>query len=160
MTGFSLIKLQANPNHLFFPSPDTAKLSLLLSRLTYGKPLLTLFVILVSFPPIPGYSTFMSLCGLAFGSSKAKTDLYPHGHSVLEGWILAASSTIIGASISFLVMRSIVNRWGSRNQMIRNFKEDRNWKIMERAVVGKGFYMIVLLRFCPFPFVCECSLKL
>lgn len=96
----------------------------------------------------------MSLCGLAFGSAKAKSDLYPNGHSVVEGWILAASSSLIGASISFLVLRYLVVN-GLGRGMMENLRKDRNWKAMERAVQRKGLNMIVVLRFCPFPFVCE-----
>ncbi|CAO1630086.1 unnamed protein product [Jaminaea pallidilutea] len=114
----------------------------------FGPLLLILIITVLSFPPTFGYGTAITLCGVAYGSPTSG----PSG-SLSHGWLLASTGCMVGATTAFLVCRYVLVRHAERFAFVRRLREGREWKAMEKAVERKGWKMIVLIRFCPFPFV-------
>ncbi|KIJ56629.1 hypothetical protein M422DRAFT_22781 [Sphaerobolus stellatus SS14] len=88
-------------------------------------------MVLLSFPPMAGYSTCTSLCGFAYG---------------INGFWLAAPATQIGSGVAFIVLRRFfhkrISNWTSSNQ---------KWKALEQAIETQGLPLIILIRLSPFP---------
>lgn len=114
----------------------TAKVAVALSELSFGKPLILIIIIILSFPPTVGYGSAVGICGLAYGAGK---------HSVWEGWLLASAGCIAGATISFFVLRHWMRKWKDWD-MIKGVRDDKRWKAMEMAVRQRGMFMVVLIR--------------
>ncbi|CAO1632979.1 unnamed protein product [Parajaminaea phylloscopi] len=125
-----------------------SQFSTFFAQSTFGPLILICIITLLSFPPTFGYGTSITLCGLAFGSPMASP-----GNSLFYAWFVAASGCLIGSLTAFLVCRHALHRPGNQWVWITRIREGREWKAMEKAVERQGWRMIILIRFCPFPFV-------
>lgn len=125
-----------------------AQFSTFFAQSTFGPFVLLLAITVLSFPPTIGYGTAITLCGLAYGSPTASP-----GNSLLYAWTIAATGCLVGSLTAFLVCRYALNHHGSQWAWVRKVREGREWKAMEKAVERQGAKMILLIRFCPFPFV-------
>ncbi|KAJ7095289.1 hypothetical protein B0H15DRAFT_828894 [Mycena belliarum] len=91
----------------------------------------SLLIIFVSFPPLHGHSTSVTLCGFAWG---------------LKGFFVAAPASLIGACVVFSGLRLMF-----RNRL-RNFsKGNEKWKALETVIAAKGLPLIIMIRVSPFP---------
>ncbi|KAN0061067.1 Tlg2-vesicle protein [Thecaphora frezii] len=130
----------------------TAVLALWISAQPYGIPLILSLVTLTSFPPLFGYGTAITLCGLGWGVAAPETADHPQMNgSLLKGWAVASSGCILGASASFWTLRWAIAKH-SNISFIRNTLQDPTFRAMKQAVAKKGIKMAILIRFCPFPF--------
>ncbi|KZT62894.1 Golgi apparatus membrane protein TVP38 [Calocera cornea HHB12733] len=97
----------------------------------FGWLIVAAIIVLTSIPPLIGFSTMMTVVGFAWG---------------VQGWFLAAPLAILGATLSFLLLRTLfahrVKAWTAQN--------DR-WRAMEDVVRHHGLWLIVLCRLCPMP---------
>lgn len=102
-----------------------------LRQLRFGWLLLLSIIALTSFPPLVGWSTSISVCGFAYG---------------LQGWFLAVAGALIGAALSFVVMRIVfrkrIRSWSQKN---------RKWVALESVIRARGLPLIILIRLSPFP---------
>lgn len=111
--------------------------------------LLTLFPVFVSFPPLTGHTTAVTLCGFAYG---------------MKGFAVAAIGSSIGSALVFLIFRFLfstrVRHWSSEN---------KQWQALESVVVcwemlaifmflltyvfqrDKGLPLVILIRMSPIP---------
>ncbi|CEH15094.1 Predicted membrane protein [Ceraceosorus bombacis] len=120
-----------------------------ISASSQGKLYLLSALVILSIPPLPGYGSAVTLCGLAYGSASIE----PKGtHGLFEAWTLAAVGCLLGASIAFALLRFIVKGPGKSWQVITNVTDDRRWNAVQLAIRDKGLAMVVLIRFSPFPF--------
>ncbi|CAO1621020.1 unnamed protein product [Sympodiomycopsis kandeliae] len=131
---------------------------------TMGPILLIGLITILSFPPLFGYGTSITLCGLAYGTPLPEVQ----GHGLFFAWSLAAMGCLTGSTVVFLFFRwyleshrllttedndsqspsiSISKEW------LASLRKKREWQAMEKAISKKGWKMIILIRFCPFPFV-------
>ncbi|PWN20593.1 hypothetical protein BCV69DRAFT_282802 [Microstroma glucosiphilum] len=122
--------------------------ALYFSHSSFGPSLLILIITVLSFPPLVGYGTSITVCGLSFGSPESG-----EGHGLLLAWAIAAGGCLTGATASFLVGRWGLARYGDRFDWIREVRGGKEWRAMEKAVERKGWKMAILIRLCPFPFV-------
>ncbi|KAF8221720.1 Golgi apparatus membrane protein TVP38 [Tricholoma matsutake] len=88
-------------------------------------------IVVASFPPLVGHTTLVTLCGFAYG---------------MKGFYIAASASVIGASLVFVVLRSLFSHrlhlWATQND---------KWQALEAVVKAKGLPLIVLIRISPLP---------
>ncbi|KAG5716556.1 Golgi apparatus membrane protein TVP38 [Termitomyces sp. T112] len=103
----------------------------LLAETHFGWLVLASLLVVVSFPPLLGHTTIVTLCGFAYG---------------MQGFIITAFATLVGASSVFVVLRFLFNqhlrRWSERSQ---------KWQALESLVRTKGLPLIILIRISPFP---------
>lgn len=82
---------------------------------TYYK-LIVIFLVVISFPPLVGHTTLVTLCGFAYG---------------MNGFYIASSASIVGSAVVFLVLRFFLSRrlrqWSTQNE---------KWQALESVVVS------------------------
>ena len=86
----------------------------------------------VSFPPMIGYSTCVTVAGFVWG---------------MYGWFIVASATIIGSTASFIVSRTVLRKYVSR-------LAERNKRFAALSLVLKhdGIKLLIMIRLCPLPY--------
>jgi uncharacterized membrane protein YdjX (TVP38/TMEM64 family) len=86
----------------------------------------------VSFPPMIGYSTCVTIAGFVYG---------------MKGWFIIASATVIGSTASFIVSRTVLKKYVSR-------LAERNKRFAALSLVLKhdGIKLLVMIRLCPLPY--------
>ncbi|KAJ3855659.1 Golgi apparatus membrane protein TVP38 [Lentinula lateritia] len=101
-----------------------------LSHTRFGFLALGGLIFLVSFPPLIGHTTTVTVCGFAYGWK--------------IGFLIAAIASIVGSASSFSVLRllfsSRLRQWSMKND-----------KFMALESVVKGLPLIILIRISPFP---------
>ncbi|KAG8986150.1 Tlg2-vesicle protein [Tulasnella sp. JGI-2019a] len=102
-----------------------------IARLRYGWLILITVIAITSFPPLIGWSISVTMCGFAYG---------------LKGWFVATAGALIGAAISFIVLRGAfrnhIQAWSRRN---------KKWVALENVIRVRGLPLIILIRLSPFP---------
>ncbi|KAF8076288.1 Golgi apparatus membrane protein TVP38 [Lyophyllum atratum] len=88
-------------------------------------------IVLISFPPLIGHTTLVTLCGFAYG---------------MKGFFIAASASVVGAAFAFVVLRFFfsqrLRQWSDHNE---------KWQALESVIRAKGLPLIILIRISPFP---------
>jgi uncharacterized membrane protein YdjX (TVP38/TMEM64 family) len=86
----------------------------------------------VSFPPMIGYSTCVTIAGFVYG---------------MKGWLIIASATIVGSTASFIVSRTVLRSYVSR-------LAERNKRFAALSLVLKhdGIKLLIMIRLCPLPY--------
>ncbi|ORE08383.1 hypothetical protein BCV72DRAFT_248842 [Rhizopus microsporus var. microsporus] len=98
-----------------------------------GYILISLLIITSAFPPIFGYSIYLTLSGYSFGFS--------------AGFPIAYFSALGGASACFWLSRTIF-----KQKVIRILARYPSMQAVIRAVEKKGFKLFTLIRLSPYPF--------
>lgn len=103
----------------------------MLSQFRYGWLILFLSIVFISFPPLIGHTTLVSLCGFAYG---------------MKGFLISFPSSVVGSAVTFMVLRLVfrtrLRAWSSKND---------KWQALEAVVREKGLPLIILIRISPFP---------
>ncbi|KAF9482492.1 Golgi apparatus membrane protein TVP38 [Pholiota conissans] len=103
----------------------------LLAATRFGWLILLAALIGVSFPPLIGHTTLVTLGGFAYG---------------MEGFFISAAGSLIGSALVFMILRLVFSKklhtWSSQNQ---------KWQALESVVTSKGLLLIILIRISPFP---------
>lgn len=126
---------------------DLASFAESLKEMRYGKLLLLALLILTSFPPLFGYGTCDSLLVTIALTDATGVTLCGFAFGVQEGWLLASTGCLIGASLSFVLARTI-----ARSLFAALLARDPIFKGLAAAVRAKGLPLVLLIRLCPFPF--------
>lgn len=98
-----------------------------------GGALLFFLIVLISFPPLIGYSALSSIVGMMYG--------FPWG------WPFLAIATLIGSSVSFLVFRYLLSDY-ARKLATRNTK----FAALTTTLEKDPFMLLILIRLCPLPY--------
>ncbi|EST06240.1 SNARE associated Golgi protein [Kalmanozyma brasiliensis GHG001] len=131
----------------------TAKLAIWFGSQTFGAALLIALVVIVSFPPLIGYGTCITLFGLGWGvHSPANADHGELNGNLFYAWALASVACLLGASVSFVVLRWAITHHAKRVSWISSALDDPKYAALTTAVRSRGLSMAILIRFCPFPF--------
>ncbi|PYI18356.1 Golgi apparatus membrane protein tvp38 [Aspergillus japonicus CBS 114.51] len=105
------------------------------SRLAFF--ILWLCVFFVSFPPLVGWSTFGTVSGYLFG--------------VWKGWLLYASATVLGSTVSFIVSRTVLSKF-----VHRLIERDKRFAALSLTLKYDGLKLLCMIRLCPLPYsVCN-----
>lgn len=101
----------------------------------YTPVVLILLIILVSFPPLIGYSVLSMSIGLIYGVS-------------FKGWLILAFASVTGAVVSFVTFKTMLHsqaesliRWNSKFEALSSVLQENN-----------SYWIIALIRLCPFPY--------
>ncbi|KAH8702039.1 hypothetical protein BGW36DRAFT_356184 [Talaromyces proteolyticus] len=92
-----------------------------------------LSVILVSFPPMVGWSTIGTVSGFLFGFWK--------------GWILFTTATIVGSTLSLIVSRTILSSF-----VHRLLENDKRFAALALTLKYDGLKLLCMIRLCPLPY--------
>lgn len=139
----------------------TAQLARYIRTLSFPRLTLISLVCIVSFPPLIGYGTLITLSGMAFGGggggANDEKDIGIHEGSLREAWIIAASACLLGSFVSFNMMRSVLltSTLGRKLTRIDALRGSKQWRAMEKAVGQRGLSMAILVR-CVSPLTLEC----
>lgn len=115
--------------------------ALFFSHSSLGPPILVTIITICSFPPMVGYGTAITLCGLAFGSP-----LSGPGHGLGIAWLIASIGCVAGSLASFLGCRWALRNYANEWEWVKKVRRAREWRAMEKAVDSKGWKMIMLVR--------------
>ncbi|ODV91308.1 hypothetical protein CANCADRAFT_19451, partial [Tortispora caseinolytica NRRL Y-17796] len=95
--------------------------------------LMIAILMVVSCPPVLGYATSCTLCGVVYG--------------VFKGWFVAAIGSIIGAAVTFLLYRFLLRDFAERL-----LQSNKKFKAFNRTLEYDGLFLLFLIRLCPLPF--------
>jgi len=98
-----------------------------------GWLILWALVFVVSFPPLIGYSTFLSLAGFVYG--------FPNG------WPIVASATLVGSIAAFIASRYVL-----RDYVNRLMEKDKRFAALALTIKHDGLKLLVMIRLCPLPY--------
>ncbi|KAF8631604.1 hypothetical protein AX15_002352 [Amanita polypyramis BW_CC] len=97
----------------------------------YGWIILFAALVIISFPPLIGNTTIITLCGFAFG---------------MKGFYIAASGSLVGSALVFALLRSFFS-----SKLSQWSKSNEKWQALEEVVRAKGLPLMILIRVSPFP---------
>lgn len=98
-----------------------------------GGVILFMLILLVSFPPLIGYSTLGSLCGMIYG--------FP------MGWFFLTTATIIGSALSFIVFRYFLSGYAKRLA-----SNNARFAALSKTLEQDRFTLLWMIRLCPLPY--------
>ncbi|KAG0086583.1 hypothetical protein BGZ93_004178 [Podila epicladia] len=98
-----------------------------------GPPLIMIGMFLTAFPPILGYSSFVTMSGYVYGFT--------------YGFLIAYTSALLGSVTCFYLGRKYFKKQ-VRTLMARK----QSMKSVVKAVEKRGFKLLVLIRLAPYPF--------
>ncbi|KAK3066703.1 Tlg2-vesicle protein [Teratosphaeriaceae sp. CCFEE 6253] len=86
----------------------------------------------VSFPPLIGYSTCVTIAGFVFG---------------MKGWFIVSTATVLGSTVAFIASRSVLKGFVSR-------MAEKNQRFAALSLVLKhdGLKLLIMIRLCPLPY--------
>ncbi|KXT08623.1 hypothetical protein AC579_5973 [Pseudocercospora musae] len=87
---------------------------------------------LVSFPPMIGYSTCVTIAGFVFG---------------MKGWLIMASATVLGSTASFIVSRTVLKKYVNRITA-----QNKRFAALSLVLKHDGLKLLVMIRLCPLPY--------
>ncbi|KAJ4346265.1 Tlg2-vesicle protein [Ascochyta clinopodiicola] len=100
---------------------------------TAGWLVLWALIFIVSFPPLIGYSSLLTIAGFVYG--------FPNG------WFIAASATVAGSTASFLLSRTLL-----RTMVTRLIANDKRFAALALTLKHDGLKLLVMIRMCPLPY--------
>ncbi|KAF2157765.1 hypothetical protein K461DRAFT_273991 [Myriangium duriaei CBS 260.36] len=98
-----------------------------------GWLVLWLLVIVVSFPPMIGYSTCFTMAGFVFG--------------VWKGYLIMATATVVGSTLSFLAGRYFFSGFVERLTA-----KDKRFEALALTLKHDGLKLLIMIRLCPLPY--------
>jgi len=101
--------------------------------MTGGWLILWAATFVVSFPPLIGYSSCVTLSGFVYG--------FPYG------WFIVASATIVGSTCSFLASRYFLQSYVDR--LVKN---DSRFAALALTLKHDGIKLLIMIRLCPLPY--------
>jgi uncharacterized membrane protein YdjX (TVP38/TMEM64 family) len=97
-----------------------------------GWLILWVLTFVVSFPPLIGYSTLVTVAGVVFG---------------MRGWFIIASATIIGSTCSLVVSRTLL-----RDFVGKITAKNKQFAALSLVLKHDGLKLLCLIRLCPLPY--------
>lgn len=94
--------------------------------------ILWLATFLVSFPPMIGYSTCVTIAGFVYG---------------MNGWFIVSTATVIGSTCSFLVSRTVLKGF-----VARLTANDKRFAALSLTLKHDGMKLLIMIRLCPLPY--------
>jgi uncharacterized membrane protein YdjX (TVP38/TMEM64 family) len=129
-----------------------ARLAAWISHSKLGILVLYIFMTVCALPPVHGFTTCITIFGMAFASTGAHATISEQVYTLLYAWILATVGLVLSACISMMVLRRMLHHLHGQWHMLARIKEDRRFRALQRAIAEHGLVMATLARFCPLPF--------
>ncbi|KXL51526.1 hypothetical protein M433DRAFT_140549 [Acidomyces richmondensis BFW] len=86
----------------------------------------------VSFPPLIGYSSLLTISGFVFG---------------MKGWFIMSTATVVGSTCSFLASRTVLKPYVSKLT-----EKNNQFDALSLVLKHDGLKLLVMIRLCPLPF--------
>lgn len=86
----------------------------------------------ISFPPMIGYSTCVTIAGFVFG---------------MKGWLIMAPATVIGSTVSFVVSRTVL-----KNFVSKMTEKNKQFAALSLVLKHDGLKLLCMIRLCPLPY--------
>jgi len=86
----------------------------------------------VSFPPMIGYSSLLTISGFVFG---------------MKGWFIMSTATVLGSTCSFLASRTVLKPYVSKLT-----EKNKQFDALSLVLKHDGLKLLVMIRLCPLPF--------
>lgn len=100
---------------------------------TGGWTILWAITFVAAFPPMIGYSTCATTAGFVYG--------------VWEGWLILATSTVIGSTCSFMASRTVLRKY-----VERWVAHDKRFAALTLTLKHDGVKLLCMIRLCPLPY--------
>lgn len=97
-----------------------------------GWIILWLMTFFVSFPPMVGYSSCVTIAGFVFG---------------MRGWFVMATATVLGSTAAFVVSRGLL-----RGFVARLAERNKQFAALSLVLKHDGLKLLVMIRLCPLPY--------
>ncbi|KAK6432730.1 Tlg2-vesicle protein [Oleoguttula sp. CCFEE 5521] len=97
-----------------------------------GWLILWFMTILVSFPPMIGYSTCVTLAGFVYG---------------MHGWFIVSTATVLGSTLSFIVSRTLLKSFVGRMT-----EKNKQFAALSLVLKHDGLKLLMMIRLCPLPY--------
>ena len=101
-------------------------------NLSGGWLILWFMTFFVSFPPMIGYSTCVTVAGFVFG---------------MRGWLIVSTATVIGSTCAFLASRSVL-----KDMVSRRTEENKRFQALALVLKHDGLKLLLMIRLCPLPY--------
>lgn len=101
-------------------------------ELPAGWLILFFMTFFVSFPPMIGYSTCVTIAGFVFG---------------MKGWMIMAPATVIGSTVSFVVSRTVL-----KNFVSKMTEKNKQFAALSLVLKHDGLKLLCMIRLCPLPY--------
>ena len=86
----------------------------------------------VSFPPMIGYATCVTIAGFVFG---------------MKGWLIVSTATVLGSTASFIVSRTVLKSFVGRLT-----EKNKQFQALSLVLKHDGVKLLVMIRLCPLPY--------
>lgn len=129
-----------------------ARLAAWISHSKLGILILYIFMTICALPPMHGFTTCITIFGMAFASAGAHATISEQVYTLLYAWSFATVGLVLSACISIIVLRRILHHLHGQWHILAHIKEDRRFRALQRAITEHGLIMATLARFCPLPF--------
>ncbi|EMD94220.1 hypothetical protein COCC4DRAFT_30908 [Bipolaris maydis ATCC 48331] len=100
---------------------------------TAGWLILWALIFVVSFPPLIGYSSLLTIAGFVYG--------FPNG------WFIAATASVAGSTASFLLSRTLL-----KSMVHRLVANDTRFAALSLTLKHDGIKLLIMYRLCPLPY--------
>lgn len=101
-------------------------------ELPAGWLILWFMTFFVSFPPMIGYSTCVTIAGFVFG---------------MKGWFIMASATVVGSTVSFMTSRTVLKKFVSNMT-----EKNKRFAALSLVLKHDGLKLLCMIRLCPLPY--------
>jgi uncharacterized membrane protein YdjX (TVP38/TMEM64 family) len=101
-------------------------------ELPAGWVILWLMTFFVSFPPMIGYSTCVTIAGFVFG---------------MKGWFIMSTASVIGSTVAFLASRTVLRPFVSKLT-----EKNKRFAALSLVLKHDGLKLLIMIRLCPLPY--------
>ena len=101
-------------------------------NLRAGWIILWFMTFFVSFPPLIGYSSCVTIAGFVFG---------------MKGWFIVATATVAGSTCAFVVSRTVLQKFVSRLT-----EKNKRFAALSLVLKHDGLKLLIMIRYCPLPY--------
>ncbi|KAK3709236.1 Tlg2-vesicle protein [Vermiconidia calcicola] len=101
-------------------------------NLSGGWLILWFMTFFVSFPPMIGYSTCVTISGFVYG---------------MKGWFIMSTATVVGSTCSFIISRTVLKDFVSRLTA-----KNKQFAALSHVLKHDGLKLLIMIRLCPLPY--------
>ncbi|WFD31063.1 Tlg2-vesicle protein [Malassezia sp. CBS 17886] len=115
-----------------------------------GVPFLFTWMAVSGFPPLSGFVTAVTLCGMAFSTTprgEQAAAWADQAYAMLRGWGIASLGMFISGCINFFVLRAILHHASAKFSFIQQVKRDARFRALQDAVREQGLKMTIMSRY-------------
>lgn len=116
---------------------------------SFGWLVIWIGILIVSFPPLIGYSSLVTAAGFIYGVPKGfvfKCVLIVFV-LIMHSWLIVASATVVGSTTSLILSRTILSSY-----VERFVAKEKRFEALSLVLKHDGLKLLVFWRLCPLPY--------